>query len=64
MNLEEFGRCDGEDEMTVDDFDVRSIVERKSIKNLSIENLSKINRKSIENLSKIYRTSIEHLSKI
>ena len=35
--LIEIGRCNGEDEMTVVDFDVRSIVERRSIKNLSME---------------------------
>ena len=33
--MEEFGRCDGEYEMTFDDFDVRSIVYRKYIENLS-----------------------------
>ena len=35
--MEEFRRCNGEDEMTFDDFDVRSIVERTSIENLSME---------------------------
>ena len=52
--MEEFGRCDGEYEMTFDDFDVRSIVYRKSM-----ENLWKTYRTSIENLSNIYRKSMD-----